>query len=270
MPGSRGRSGPKSLAAGWNTGTGREPAVFPPLKSVYDTDIQRFGLSLVILTLLVAHDQARAGTLTVTFDTTPAGGRFAPRNVVAVWVETSTRRYIKTLGRWSAERTLSLIGWAMASNSDLDVVSGATRLDHSERLQVVWDTADADGELVVAGGYRIRMELSDDNAGTPDVNNQGAFPFSIDGVARVETPDDNGGFTNVVIDYTGGPVGERDPNDPGPDPEPDPDSDAGPDSGTPEIGGGCGVGGGGGLAALLLVVVALVWVRRERGRGPRA
>lgn len=221
------------------------------------------------MTLLVGHDQASAGTLTVTFDTTPAGGRYAPRNVVAVWVETGTRRYIKTLGRWSAERTVSLIGWAMASNSDLDVVSGATRLDHSETLQVTWDTADADGELVVAGGYRIRMELADDNSGSPDMNNQGAFPFSIDGVARVEMPADNGGFTNVVIDYTGGPVGERDPNDPGPDPEPDPDSDAGPDSGTPDIKGGCGVGGGGGLAGLWLVGVALVRVRRQRGRVPR-
>jgi hypothetical protein len=224
----------------------------------YDVAILRLALSLLLAVLLINPSQVGAGTLAVSFDTEPAGGRFAPRNVVAVWVETVTGRFVKTIGRWSAERTPHLIAWAMASGTDADAVSGATRANHTETLEVIWDTADQSGELVVAGTYRIRMELADDNSGFPEQNNQGTFSFSIDGVARVETPADNGGFSSVVIDYSGGPVGERDPSDPDPsDPDPSDPDPSDPDPDPPGVEGGCGGGGGAGPGALLLVLVAL-------------
>jgi len=145
---------------------------------------------------------ASADSLTVAFDTTPNGGTFAPKNVVAVWIENSGGQFVKTIGRWANVRKVDLVAWTAASGSDLDAVSGATRLDHSQRLTVMWDLKDRAGAVVPDGTYTIRMELADGNVSQPAQNHQGTFTFVKAATGSTQNALANGGFQNVDITFT--------------------------------------------------------------------
>jgi hypothetical protein len=145
---------------------------------------------------------AAAEGLTVQFDTTPNGGPYAPKNIVAVWIEGPGGAFEKTIGRWSATRTSHLVAWVLASGQDTDAVSGATRPSHTQRLTVTWDLKDKAGQVVPDGTYTIRMELADSNATQPAQNHQGTFTFDKNGTAATQNVSGNG-FNNVAIDYTG-------------------------------------------------------------------
>ena len=43
-------------------------------------------------------------TLQLAVTTTPGTGNYAPRNVVAVWVEDNNGAFVKTIGRWANTR----------------------------------------------------------------------------------------------------------------------------------------------------------------------
>ena len=139
------------------------------------------------------------GTLTASFDTTEVGGNYAPKNIVAVWIEDSNGGFVKTIGRWSATRTSHLVAWVAASGRDTDAVSGATRANHDQRLTVTWDLTDTTATAVADGDYVLRMELADRNSNSPADNNQGSFPFTIDGQDSSQSVA-GGGFLNVAID----------------------------------------------------------------------
>jgi hypothetical protein len=47
-----------------------------------------------------AVDQAPVASLQVMLRTTAVGGRFAPRDVGAIWIEPGNGVYVKTLARW--------------------------------------------------------------------------------------------------------------------------------------------------------------------------
>ena len=145
---------------------------------------------------------ASADTLTVAFDTTPNGGAFAPRNVVAVWIENSAGQFIKTIDRWANVRKVDLVAWTAASGSDTDAVSGATRLDHSQRITAMWDLKDRAGAIVPDGTYTIRMELADANVTQPAQNHQGTFTFVKSATGSTQNALANGGFQNVDITFT--------------------------------------------------------------------
>lgn len=138
----------------------------------------------------------------VSFGTSEAGGNYAPRNVVAVWVEDEAGTFVRTIGRWAGSRIDHLVAWSNASGQDTDAVSGATRANHDARLTVTWDLTDRNGVPVPNGTYVIRMELADRNSTSPDQNNQGAFTFVLDGQPSTQTTSD-GGFLDATIDYTG-------------------------------------------------------------------
>jgi MYXO-CTERM domain-containing protein len=145
---------------------------------------------------------AEAG-LKVTLTTSPAGGVYAPAHVVAVWVETQAGVFVKTIGRWSAARTSSLVTWlGKAGQGDADAVSGATQNTQPDTLTLMeWNLEDRQGNIVPDGTYTIRMELSDSNPGqgTP---NLGTFTFVKSADPQVQTNLANGGFSAVTIDFT--------------------------------------------------------------------
>jgi len=141
------------------------------------------------------------GDVTARFVTTPSGGPYAPRNVVAVWVETQGGQFLKTLGRWAGVRKTSLAGWqAKAGTTDVDAISGATRDNHVPQLQVKWNLRDRAGTVLPDGTYVLRFESSDANPG--GARNQGSFmvikgPTSGNQGTNVT----NGGFTALSIDF---------------------------------------------------------------------
>src|SRR5512143_2180509 len=156
-----------------------------------------------VLLCLLAATAAHADSLSVTVTTTPAGGPYAPKNVVAIWIEDSAGTFVKTIDRWSATRTQYLLGWrAKAGTADVDAVSGATRPNHNTPLTMTWDLKDRAGTIVPDGTYTIRMEVADSDATSTAQNNEGTFTFVKGATAQSQTGLSNGGFNTVSIDFT--------------------------------------------------------------------
>jgi hypothetical protein len=149
-------------------------------------------------------DGPLAELLTVTFNTAQtATPQYAPRNIVAVWIEGPGGTFVKTIGRWAGIRKGYLLGWiAKAGANDMDAVSGATLADHTQKLKVTWDMTAKGGGSVADGVYTIRMELADKDVTGAAANNQGTFTFNRNGTAATQTTM-GGGFSNVSIQYTG-------------------------------------------------------------------
>ena len=142
-------------------------------------------------------------TLQLAVTTTPGTGNYAPRNVVAVWVEDSGGTFVKTIGRWANTRRQHLVAWqAKAGAGDADAVSGATRQNHATPLTITWDLKNKANAIVPDGTYTIRMESTDLNATQAAQNHQGTFTFVKGPAPQVQTALANGGFTNVTIDYS--------------------------------------------------------------------
>ncbi|MEO8705573.1 MAG: DUF2271 domain-containing protein [Kofleriaceae bacterium] len=142
-------------------------------------------------------------TVTATTTPTPGGGEYAPRNVVAVWVESSGGAFVKTIQRHAQVRISQLVAWnAKAGAGDVDAVTGATRSDHATPLTISWDMLDRDDAVVADGTYTLRMESSDLNAISEAENNQGTFTFVKGAAPESQTALTSGGFTNVSIDFT--------------------------------------------------------------------
>jgi hypothetical protein len=126
-----------------------------------------------------------AGTLTVDFKSVALGGNYAPRNVGAVWIETSSGMFVKTIERWAGIRAVHLTTWTMVSGGwggffgggnaadMMDAVSRATLRSH-EMHHVMWNMKDSKGQVVPDGMYNVVIEVADDNR-KPSASGKVAF-----------------------------------------------------------------------------------------------
>jgi len=161
----------------------------------------RTHLIVVVIASSLAANAASAD-VSVTLTTTPNGGQYAPRNVVAVWIEDQAGAFVKTIGRHAGTRKQHLVAWTLkAGTNDVDAVSGATRQDNVAPLTMTWNLRDKAGTLVPDGTYTLRMELADQNSNTAGQNHQGTFTFVKGAAPQLQTALANGGFTNVSIDF---------------------------------------------------------------------
>ena len=168
-------------------------------ETLYDGGMKAL-LTMVVLALTTP---VRAQGLTASFTTTPAGGNYNPKNIVAVWIEDGGGTFIKTIGRWAATRKANLVAWTTAAGpNDADAVSGATRPDHAGALTATWDLKNQAGTVVPDGTYTIRMELTDRDTTVTTTNNQGTFTFVKSPSPQTQSALTNGGFQNVTIDYS--------------------------------------------------------------------
>jgi hypothetical protein len=93
--------------------------------------------------------------------TSSVGGRFAPRNVGAIWIQDGSGAFVKTLERWGTTRAKWLIVFNEASGGNVaDAITGPTKVSH-ETHEVTWDLAGAAGCPVAAGDYAVWLELTD-------------------------------------------------------------------------------------------------------------
>jgi hypothetical protein len=121
-----------------------------------------------------APGSEHAGMLTLDFKSVNQGGTYAPQNVGAVWIETSSGMFVKTLERWGNIRASHLTRWAMASGGwgglfgggntadQMDAVSKATMRSHGAHHET-WDMQDPSGKVVADGKYRVVIEVTEDN-----------------------------------------------------------------------------------------------------------
>jgi len=123
---------------------------------------------LMILAFAIwAPFAAAQNPLVVTFSTTQAGGSYAPKNVVVVWITNSSGTFVRTIGRWANRRASELVEWySVAGSSDVDGLSGATRANHTGTLTASWDLKNRSGQVVPYGTYNINFLLTDSNNST--------------------------------------------------------------------------------------------------------
>lgn len=104
---------------------------------------------LVILALLFTAPlfAQTYGHLNVNFTSSQAGGNYAPRNIVAVWVEDADGHFVKTLMAYAQNRITHLNTWqaaTVAAGSEynrVDAITGSTRTSHASR-SCLWNALD--------------------------------------------------------------------------------------------------------------------------------
>lgn len=134
--------------------------------------------------------------LTFRMNTAPFGGRYKPRNIGAVWVETSTGTYVKTLKRWARIRARYLTRFSTASRNNLvDAVTGATLANHNTVHEIKWNLTDVSRTRVPDGQYRLALELTDkDGPGALHY-----IPFTIGAWGARSTPPATPQFLNMEL-----------------------------------------------------------------------
>jgi hypothetical protein len=145
-----------------------------------------------------------AGKLAVSVTTGSTGGTYAPRNVLAIWVEDSSGKFVKTLLAYADKRKQHLNIWETSTTTagsvynSVDAITGATQSSHGTRT-CSWNGTDFNAKIVADGEYTLRMELTDKNA----TGNTASFPFTKGPNSQSQTPADVApSFKSVSLSWT--------------------------------------------------------------------
>lgn len=162
-----------------------------------------FLIIIASFCVIVLHAQTQ-GTLNVTVKTSTTGGNYAPRNVMAVWIEDSSGKFVKTLLAYADKRKQHLNIWEASTNTSgsmynsVDAITGATQSSHGTRT-CKWNSTDYSGKIVADGDYKVRMELTDKNA----TGNIASFTFTKGSANQKLTPANVPSFSSISLDWTG-------------------------------------------------------------------
>jgi hypothetical protein len=151
---------------------------------------------------------APPGTLMVSVTTAAGGGRYAPRNCGAIWIETASGEFVKTIERWAAIRVGDLRAWNQASGGwgfslfgsstspdAVDAVTAATLTRHQPHSPT-WSFKDASGAVVPDGTYKVKMEVADGRSVVSEVTfTKGPEPET------VSAPAGGQGYTSFTVTY---------------------------------------------------------------------
>ncbi len=149
--------------------------------------------------LCTLQAQTADTTMTVDFQVTTStpGGNYSPRNVGAIWIESSTGDFVKTLKVWGNNRRQYLYTWNNRSGGNtVDGVTGATYSSHGTR-SAHWNFTDFNGDTVAIGDYSLRLELTDQHAQGPLYS----FSFPFMGATETVTPPEQSNFHNMQLSY---------------------------------------------------------------------
>lgn len=112
---------------------------------------------------------------------------YAPKNVLAIWIEDASGKFIKSISVWAAPMTANPVGrryclsaWMAKSNQDLtgltvnpsikpnplDGQTGAT-LQAYKTINCSWNGKDVNGVVVPDGVYFVKYELTDMETNIP-------------------------------------------------------------------------------------------------------
>jgi hypothetical protein len=135
--------------------------------------------------------------LTVSTLTTTTNGQYAPKNIVAIWVENSSGTFVKSLLVNASQRKSHLTKWISSSKGNItDAITSATRSSHGV-VKAVWNGTDTSGKIVANGTYKICMELTE-NASTGTYS---TFNFTKGIAAETQTPAQATGFASIGIKW---------------------------------------------------------------------
>lgn len=148
------------------------------------------------------------GTLSVSVTTSSTGGNYAPRNILAIWIEDNSGKFVKTLLAYANTRKIHLNTWEASTTAagsvynTVDAITAATQSSHATRT-CSWNGTDYTGKQVADGTYKIWMELTDKNA----TGNSGSFAFTKGPAAQKLTPANIPSFSGITINWSGTATG---------------------------------------------------------------
>ena len=109
------------------------------------------------------------GTVTFTATTQSQGGSYAPKHVLAIWVE-HDGEFVKTRKAMANQRKQYLYTWKAASDYNVaDATTGPTLNSHQTHT-IEWDCTDLDGNVVADGTYVMWIEFTEKHAQGPLFN----------------------------------------------------------------------------------------------------
>lgn len=140
-----------------------------------------------------------SGKLSVSVTASAYKGKYTPRHVMAVWVESTSGTFVKTLVAKAAERREYLTNWlkATSSGNTTDALTGAT-LNSYSAMSCSWDGTNVSGSVVGDGAYNLRVEYTEDNS----TGKIASFPFTKGATVDVQTPAAASGVTVGELTWT--------------------------------------------------------------------
>ena len=149
-----------------------------------------------------------SGTLTLTFTQTPHTSYTGTKNVMAVWIQSSTGSFVKTRARNVGNGTKDhLPTWAVnaggtagnATSANCNIVgatTGATLTNFSTRT-FTWDGTDASGNLVADGTYKITVESTWNHGASGGTVT--SYTFVKGANPDVQAPANDANFTSIAL-----------------------------------------------------------------------
>lgn len=149
-----------------------------------------------------------SGQVTFTFKTVTQNGTYAPKHVLAAWIE-KDGVFVKTRLVRANNRKQYLYTWKAQSNSnEVDAITGSTLTSH-QTMNVEWNCQDLDGNVVPDGEYVLWVEFTEKHAQGPLTSvtfTKGTEPVHL-------TPLNQANYIDMVFDYTPDGVGIEDQQD---------------------------------------------------------
>lgn len=161
-----------------------------------------FILSIVALNINISFSQTQ-GNLEVRVTTSNAGGVYAPRNIVAIWIEDPNSNYVKTLLAYANEYKTHLNYWQASTTNagtpfnTFDAITGPTINNHGTRVSN-WNAKNFNNLIVADGNYRVCFELTDKNA----TGNYSCFNFNKSNNQVTLTPANVPSFSSIKLTWT--------------------------------------------------------------------
>ena len=165
-----------------------------PIRSMKKNTI----LIILIFFSLVSKSQT-AGQLKATVTTVAVGGNYSPYNVFAVWVQSKTGVFVKTMLADAALRRSYLSNWGKATASTynvVDAITGATQGSHGT-YTCSWNGTNLTGTVLGDDTYTVALEMTE--GGTPVYT---TFQFKKSGTEQIVTPANVTGFSNITIKWS--------------------------------------------------------------------
>ena len=141
-------------------------------------------------------DPSPLSKLHVVVRTSAFGGRYAPRNVGAIWIETASGTFVKTLEKWGSTRSRYIVRWNAASGGNVvDAVTSATLQSHVTHDRT-WNLTDKTTCEIKTGTYRVVVEHTDRDGPGATIE----IPFTKDQTAVTLMPTDATNFHDMLLE----------------------------------------------------------------------
>ena len=128
--------------------------------------------------------------------TSPAGLRYQPKNIGAIWIQDSSGAVVKSLKVWARVRARWLTKYnAARAGAAVDVTASATLTNHQTH-KVTWDLKDRSGATVAPGKYTLFAELTDGDA----TGKATSIEFDTSGAPKATTPANAPCFNDMKLE----------------------------------------------------------------------